>query len=143
MERTRNLEKEHFLQNLDKLVEIGKSKNNTLDIHDINDFFKDEKLDAEQMESVYNYLEGKNIDVLRVMTDEPTLEEELVLGDDDDNFAPGEEEEDIDLDAIDVSKLNETERRELNEYHAMVYDAIAPRLTEDERAWLRDATRAI
>ena len=49
----------------------------------------------------------------------------------------------IDLDAIDVSKLNETERRELNEYHAMVYDAIAPRLTEDERAWLRDATRAI
>ena len=102
MERTRKLEKEHFLQNLDKLVEIGKSKNNTLDIHDINDFFKDEKLDAEQMESVYNYLEGKNIDVLRVMTDEPTLEEELVLGDDDDNFAPGEEEEDIDLDAIDL-----------------------------------------
>ena len=49
----------------------------------------------------------------------------------------------IDLDAIDVNALTATERRWLNEYHAAVYETIAPYLTEDERAWLRDATRAI
>ncbi len=97
------MEKENFEQQLDKLVVLGKSRNNTLDINDINDFFKGAKLDPEQLEAIYNYLESKNIDVLRVMTDEPTAVEEMVLGDDDDNFNPGdEEEEDIDLDAIDL-----------------------------------------
>ena len=49
----------------------------------------------------------------------------------------------IDLDAIDVNALTVTERRWLNEYHAAVYETVAPHLTEDERVWLRDATRAI
>ena len=49
----------------------------------------------------------------------------------------------IDLDAVDITKMDESERRWLNEYHAMVYDTIAPRLDEDERAWLQDATRAV
>ena len=49
----------------------------------------------------------------------------------------------IDLDAVDITKMDESERRWLNEYHAMVYDTIAPRLDEDERAWLKDATRAV
>ena len=97
------MEKDQFLQQLDRLAEIGKAKKNTLDINDINDFFKDEKLDTEQLEAVYSYLEGKNIDVLRVMTDEPSAVEEIVLGDDDDEFRPDEEEEEeIDLDAIDL-----------------------------------------
>ena len=49
----------------------------------------------------------------------------------------------IDLDAIDVNALTVTECRWLNEYHAAVYETVAPHLTEDERVWLRDATRAI
>ena len=49
----------------------------------------------------------------------------------------------IDLDAVDITMLNETERRALNEYHAMVYETVAPLLEEDERVWLREATRAI
>ena len=49
----------------------------------------------------------------------------------------------IDLDAVDPTKMNETERRWLNEYHARVYEVIAPRLDEDERAWLKEATRAV
>ena len=49
----------------------------------------------------------------------------------------------IDLDAIDVNALTVTERRWLNEYHAAVYETVAPHLTEDERVWLRDVTRAI
>lgn len=49
----------------------------------------------------------------------------------------------IDLDAVDVSQLTSTERRQLNEYHAMVYETMAPLVSEDERAWLRNATRAV
>ena len=49
----------------------------------------------------------------------------------------------IDLDAVDVNALTSTERRWLNEYHAAVYDTVAPHLAEDEREWLRGATRAI
>ena len=49
----------------------------------------------------------------------------------------------IDLDAVDVNALTSTERRWLNEYHAAVYETIAPYLTEDEREWLRGETRAI
>ena len=49
----------------------------------------------------------------------------------------------IDLDAVDAEQLNETERRWLNEYHAMVYETMAPRLDEADRAWLKKATRAI
>ena len=49
----------------------------------------------------------------------------------------------IDLDAVDPVQMNETERHWLNEYHAMVYETMAPLLTEEERAWLKDATRAI
>ena len=40
MERMRTVEKDNFLEVLNKLVDLGKSKNNTLDINDINDFFK-------------------------------------------------------------------------------------------------------
>jgi Xaa-Pro aminopeptidase len=49
----------------------------------------------------------------------------------------------FDLDGVEVSDLNETERRELNDYHAMVYEKIAPFLNEEERTWLAQATRAI
>ena len=49
----------------------------------------------------------------------------------------------IDLDAVDAEALTSTERKQLNDYHAMVYEAMAPLLTEDERSWLREATRAI
>ena len=38
-ERMLTVEKDNFMEKLKKLVELGKSKNNTLDINDINDFF--------------------------------------------------------------------------------------------------------
>ena len=49
----------------------------------------------------------------------------------------------IDLDAVDPEQLTSTERRQLNDYHAMVYETMAPLLTEEEAAWLKEATRAI
>jgi len=49
----------------------------------------------------------------------------------------------IDLDAIDVRYLSDTQRTYLNEYHQTVYEKIAPMIPEEEREWLKEATRAI
>lgn len=49
----------------------------------------------------------------------------------------------IDLDAIDPSLLNETERKQLNAYHAFVFEKLAPLMDRDEREWLRRYTRSI
>ena len=49
----------------------------------------------------------------------------------------------FDLDAVDASQMNETEKRYLNEYHKAVYEKIAPHLTVEEAEWLKEYTRAI
>ena len=49
----------------------------------------------------------------------------------------------FDLDAVDAGQLNETEKRYLNEYHSMVFEKIAPLLTEEEAEWLKEYTRSI
>lgn len=49
----------------------------------------------------------------------------------------------IDLDGIDPEQMTSTERARLNAYHEMVYATIAPLLTEDEAAFLKEYTRAI
>ena len=95
------MEKDKFLASLQKLVELGKSKKNTLDMNDINDFLGGAELSVEQMEHLYTYLENNGIDVLHVMNDDLTIEESLVLDADEDNFNANEEEE-IELSAIDM-----------------------------------------
>lgn len=49
----------------------------------------------------------------------------------------------FDLDAIDVSLLREDERKQLNEYHKLVYEVVSPYLDEKEREWLKVNTRGI
>lgn len=49
----------------------------------------------------------------------------------------------IDLEAIELDCLNRDEIRQLNEYHQMVYEKLAPHLTAEEQEWLAEATRAI
>ncbi len=49
----------------------------------------------------------------------------------------------FDLDAVDASQMNETEKRYLNAYHKAVYAKIAPRLTTEEAEWLKEYTREI
>lgn len=49
----------------------------------------------------------------------------------------------FDLDGIVPEQMSERERQLLNDYHAEVYEKIAPFLEEEERAWLKEATRAI
>jgi len=102
MERKRTVEKDNFVEVLNKLVDLGKSKSNSLDMNDINEVLAGMTLAPEQLEDVYTYLEGKNIDVLRVMTDELTPVESMVLEEEVDFVLDEEEEEEIDLDAIDL-----------------------------------------
>lgn len=52
-------------------------------------------------------------------------------------FAP------IDLDAMDVTLLNEQDKKYLNDYHQQVWEKISPYLDADEKAWLKKYTRAI
>ena len=88
-----------FSEKLGELLEIAKKKKNVLEYQEINDFFKDQHLDAEQMEKVFDFLEASGVDVLRI-TDSDV--DELIL--DDDGNLPGlDEEEEVELDKIDLS----------------------------------------
>lgn len=49
----------------------------------------------------------------------------------------------IDLEPVDVSLMDEQDIAWLNEYHKWVYEMISPYLTEDEAAWLKEATRPV
>lgn len=49
----------------------------------------------------------------------------------------------FDLDAVDMELLENRDRKLLNEYHRKVYETISPYLTEEESAWLAQATRAV
>ena len=84
-------DKEKFLKRLRELVEVAKKKKNVLDYQEINDYFKDMSLSADDVEKVMEYLERNNIDVLR-MTDDDT-DDDILLDD----------EEEIDMEKIDLS----------------------------------------
>ncbi len=87
-----------FEEKLKTLVELGKKKKNVLEIQEINEVFSDMPLEEEQMEKVYEYLEARNIDVLRITG-----------GDVEDDIMPDdieiilEDEEEVDVEKIDLS----------------------------------------
>ncbi|RHQ08096.1 RNA polymerase sigma factor RpoD [Clostridium sp. AM51-4] len=100
--------KGRFFKKLEKLVAHAKSKHNTVDAGEINDFFVGDNLSPEQMDQIYSYLENRNIDVVPVL-DEAMLNADPALDDigldldlDDDSFMKDAEDEDIDLDAVDL-----------------------------------------
>ncbi|MCR5469087.1 MAG: M24 family metallopeptidase C-terminal domain-containing protein, partial [Lachnospiraceae bacterium] len=49
----------------------------------------------------------------------------------------------IDLEAIIPEEMTAQEKKWLNDYHANVYKTISPYLTEKEKEWLKENTRAI
>ena len=49
----------------------------------------------------------------------------------------------IDLDGIDISVMQPKDIERLNDYHKKVYDKVSPYLNDEERVWLREATRMI
>ena len=89
-----------FGEKLKQLVALGKKNKSILELQEINDFFSDMELDAEQMEKVYEYLEANHIDVLRVSGDGDGIEE---LDDVDDSDIVLSDEDDVDMEKIDLS----------------------------------------
>ena len=49
----------------------------------------------------------------------------------------------FDLDGVVPELMSVRERNLLNDYHAQIYEKISPYLNEEEKEWLKDATRAI
>lgn len=102
------MEKDNFLDKLNKLVELAKTKHNALDVTEINNFFIGEELTTEQMDQIYAYMENRGIDVIPVidpglLTDEALISDSLLLDDDlDESFIKDMDEEDVDLEAIDL-----------------------------------------
>ena len=84
-----------FEEKLKELVSLGKKKKSILELQEINDFFSDMELEAEQMERVFEHLESNNIDVLRISGDEDD--------DIDDVDIVIAEEDDVDMEKIDLS----------------------------------------
>ncbi len=96
------MEKKDFLQKLEKLLEYAKSRHNTLDAGEINDFFAGDSLNPEQMDQIYSYLEGRGVDVVPVIDDVMLNDDSLLLDDLDDSFMKDGEDDDIDIDAVDL-----------------------------------------
>ena len=87
-----------FSEKLVELLELAKKKKNVLEYQEINDFFKDQPLDVEQMEKVFDFLEASGVDVLRISEGAP---DELML-DDELEMEPLDDGE-IELEQIDLS----------------------------------------
>ena len=72
----------------------AKKKKNVLDQKEILDMFADEDLSSEKLDYIYDFLESKKIDVMRMSMDEDT-DSELFLDED--------PEEEVDVEHIDLS----------------------------------------
>ena len=87
-----------FSEKLVELLELAKKKKNVLEYQEISDFFKDQPLEVEQMEKVYDFLEASGVDVLRISGNDDSL-----MLDDDAELDKLDDEEEIELDKIDLS----------------------------------------
>ena len=98
------MDKNIFLEKLNKLVESAKAKGNSVGMTEINNTFLGDDLTTEQMEHIYAYLETHEVDVIQEADENMIAEVEMLLAadDDDDQFLKDGDEEDIDLDAIDL-----------------------------------------
>jgi len=96
------VEKDNFLEKLNKLLEVAKTKHNVLDMTEINDFFAGDSLGSEQMEQIYSFLEEKQVDVIPVIDDNILTDEALLLDDIDVDENLLKDTEEIEFDAIDL-----------------------------------------
>jgi RNA polymerase sigma factor, sigma-70 family len=88
---------------LQELLELAKNKKNVLEYQEINEFYNELSLNAEQFEKILDLLDINNIDVLRINNDD--------TDDDDDKLVLIKEEvveleEEIDVEKIDISVLD-------------------------------------
>lgn len=87
-----------FSEKLVELLDFAKKKKNVLEYQEINDFFKETPLEAEQMDKVFDFLEASGVDVLRISENDTDA---LILDDEEDIKL--EDEEEVDLEKIDLS----------------------------------------
>ena len=88
-----------FREKLVGLLELAKKKKNVLEYQEISDYFKDQPLDAEQMDKIFDFLEASGVDVLRITENSA---DDLML-DDDMDIDGLDDEEEVELDKIDLS----------------------------------------
>ena len=84
-----------FNQKLDELVAHAKKRNNVLENNEISDHFAELSLNEDQMERVFDVLEQKNIDILKISDDMDDMpeDEEAMMAD----------EEEVDMENLDIS----------------------------------------
>ena len=88
-----------FSEKLVGLLELAKKKKNVLEYQEISDYFKDQPLDAEQMDKIFDFLEASGVDVLRITENSA---DDLML-DDDMDIDGLDDEEEVELDKIYLS----------------------------------------
>ncbi len=84
-----------FGEKLEKLLELAKKKKNVLEEQEILDCFSDEELTPEKFDRIYDFLENKNVDVLRISADDD-IDPDLFL------------EDDVDEEELDAANLDLT-----------------------------------
>ena len=99
-----------FEEKLDKLLAAAKKKKNVLEQQEILDAFSGEELTPEKLDHIYDFLESKNIDVLRISADEE-LDTELFMDEDTDEV----DVEHIDLSVPDGVSIDDPVRMYLKE----------------------------
>ncbi len=82
-----------FSERLQELLALAKKRKNILEYQEINDFFRDMELDAEQFEKILDFLELHNIDVLRITDDDDDVDDDIIL----------DEEDEVEVEKIDLS----------------------------------------
>lgn len=86
-----------FEAKLSKLLELAKSKKNVLDEKEVLDAFAGEELTPEKLDRIYDFLDKKHVDVLKMSNDDD-MDPDLFSEDED-----ADSEDEIDVEHIDLS----------------------------------------
>ena len=84
-------------EKLSKLLELAKSKKNVLDEKEVLDAFAGEELTPEKLDRIYDFLDKKHVDVLKMSNDDD-MDPDLFSEDED-----ADPEDEIDVEHIDLS----------------------------------------
>lgn len=69
MDRLKTVEDVEFMKRLESLVDEARKNDNTLEYKRIEDMFGKVEMDPEQIEAMYDYLEGQGVEVLGSLSD--------------------------------------------------------------------------
>ena len=86
-----------FEEKLSKLLELAKSKKNVLDETEVLDAFAGDELTPEKLDRIYDFLDKKHVDILKMSNDDD-MDPDLFSEDED-----ADPEDEIDVEHIDLS----------------------------------------